>query len=77
MNYCIKCQSIYAQPGTCNCYAEKSLPQRDISPLPYSPPTFPFYPWGPNAVPYIGTPYWRVDTTTPTWTIMNNAYPSS
>ena len=21
MNYCTKCQSFYAKPGTCNCYA--------------------------------------------------------
>jgi hypothetical protein len=47
-NYCTKCASFYAHPGTCNCYA----PVRDLSPLPIYP--YP-QPW-PPFVPYIGDP---------------------
>jgi hypothetical protein len=25
MNYCTKCQSLYAAPGTCNCYAPQNM----------------------------------------------------
>lgn len=45
MNFCTKCQSIYQQPGTCNCYAA-SRPLVPVQPLPLTP----------QPLPYIGDP---------------------
>jgi hypothetical protein len=53
MNYCTKCQSIYSQPGTCNCYAApKAAPY--IGPFtPYTyPTTVPCIPWTPTYPPF-------------------------
>ena len=33
MNYCTKCQSIYSEPGTCNCYAAQGESQPWTIPL--------------------------------------------
>ena len=44
MNFCTKCASLYAKPGTCNCYAEA---QPAVSPwVPVYPiyPSYPTYP---------------------------------
>lgn len=40
MNYCTKCMSYYARPGTCNCFAVV----REVSPPP------------PSLIPYISIP---------------------
>ena len=32
MNYCTKCQSIYSEPGTCNCYAAQGDSQPWVYP---------------------------------------------
>jgi hypothetical protein len=64
MNYCTKCQSIYCQPGTCNCYAAPGL-----TPYPTPPGTttvpFPNIPWTPLYSPTITTPHisWDFGTT--------------
>ena len=59
MNFCMKCQSLYAQPGTCNCYAQIAKPIALPAPLPYYPPvTYPSPWWGIQPprpfVPYVG-----------------------
>jgi hypothetical protein len=46
MNYCTKCQSIYSQPGTCNCYAPAPFAPYVTNPLIY-PTTTPYIPWFP------------------------------
>lgn len=34
MNYCMKCQSLYNTPGTCNCYAALPFPRYPQPSLP-------------------------------------------
>lgn len=46
MNYCTKCQSIYSQPGTCNCYA----PVR-VTIWPSYPYTYPYT--SPTTTPWV------------------------
>ena len=49
MNYCTKCESLYSQPGTCNCYA---VPGPGYVP-PIDPPTV--RPWsGPKEISVDG-----------------------
>jgi hypothetical protein len=52
MNYCTKCHSIYAKPGTCNCYAEtQPAVVQPWQPAPIQTPTqmqrsyWEVYPW--------------------------------
>ena len=50
MNFCTKCASYYAKPGTCNCFAE---PNTGASPWQY--PVFPTTP-APTVVPSVWPP---------------------
>ena len=59
MNHCHDCNSDYATPGTCNCFAPGG--KRATAPAPVWSP---FYPWWPQ-------PYWlpyRIGTVTITTT---------
>lgn len=72
MNFCLRCQSLYAQPGTCNCFATTApsiQPQPAVQPLPYVYPTitpsypgWPGNPWQP-AVTWGTTPNVAVPST--------------
>jgi hypothetical protein len=62
MNYCTKCQSIYSQPGTCNCYAPAQVAPYIQQPvMPWTiPTTVPgITPWNP---PLWGGPWWTTIT---------------
>jgi hypothetical protein len=48
MNFCTKCRSIYAQPGTCNCFA-RTAPAPQVVPFPYQPVQ-------PNTFPWVAPP---------------------
>lgn len=50
MNHCRDCNSDYATPGTCNCFAVGG--KRHVAPF---VPHIPWYPW--QTYPYYG-PYW-------------------
>lgn len=62
MNFCMKCQSVYAQPGTCNCFA-RTAPE--IQPVPGVAPITPFVPYVPS-VPPTSTPWWQTVVVTGT-----------
>lgn len=59
MNYCHRCHSSYAQPGTCNCFAPDQ-PARHAEPpsVPYPAPA-PLYPWViiPSTTPAVPTDF--------------------
>lgn len=60
MNFCTKCQSIYSQPGTCNCYAPAK--PIEVQPLPYVPYVPTPVPWSPP--PFQGPFWWYSPTIT-------------
>jgi hypothetical protein len=55
MNYCMKCESMYHKPGTCNCFAA-AQPAITITPLPDYDPSTTVAPW-----------VWPQQTTTVPW----------
>jgi hypothetical protein len=76
MNFCTKCQSIYAQPGTCNCYAPaqaapQPYPGTTTVPFPSIPWTPPYSPWWgiypPYSVPTVWGSLGNDTTITTTW----------
>lgn len=67
MNHCLDCNSTYATPGTCNCFAVGG--KRHVAPAPSidwvpapAVPYIPPQPWWPNP----SGPFWRVTFTTTT-----------
>lgn len=48
MNYCHRCESNYEKPGTCNCYAEKAVPDNTWIPAYPTYPVYPIYPTHPT-----------------------------
>lgn len=58
MNHCRDCNSDYATPGTCNCFAVGG--KRHSAGTPVQPGWYPYTPWYPNYVPILlyTQPYW-------------------
>lgn len=77
MNHCRDCNSDYATPGTCNCFALGG--KRYVSPAPTITPWVPIYPGTspyPTWIPYTPQiPQYPLTTTSPTtgtFTLWNN-----
>lgn len=43
MNYCHRCHSSYAQPGSCNCFAPDQPRRADPPSVPYPAPSIPMW----------------------------------